>query len=144
VLTSKVGGLLAFTKRRNCCIGCRSVIDHQGETELQPLYPLVGPCHRTPFCLHSSGGSSPAPGFPRGVFPTHLGPCSLASGDFQKPGWAAGGEEMQGWRLEPGLVPIPLCSPTPPPGAVCKFCQPRESELYQKEVSEAGRELEHA
>ncbi|XP_052020135.1 DNA polymerase delta catalytic subunit isoform X1 [Apodemus sylvaticus] len=49
VLTSKVGGLLAFTKRRNCCIGCRSVIDHQG--------------------------------------------------------------------------------------AVCKFCQPRESELYQKEVS---------
>ncbi|XP_049977235.1 DNA polymerase delta catalytic subunit [Alexandromys fortis] len=30
VLTSKVGGLLAFTKRRNCCIGCRSVINHQG------------------------------------------------------------------------------------------------------------------
>lgn len=26
---------------------------------------------------------------------------------------------------------------------MCKFCQPRESELYQKEVSEAGRELEH-
>ncbi|XP_037056261.1 DNA polymerase delta catalytic subunit isoform X3 [Peromyscus leucopus] len=49
VLTSKVGGLLAFTKRRNCCIGCRSVINHQG--------------------------------------------------------------------------------------AVCEFCQPRESELYQKEVS---------
>ncbi|XP_057617098.1 DNA polymerase delta catalytic subunit [Chionomys nivalis] len=49
VLTGKVGGLLAFTKRRNCCIGCRSVINHQG--------------------------------------------------------------------------------------AVCEFCQPRESELYQKEVS---------
>ncbi|XP_006986263.1 DNA polymerase delta catalytic subunit [Peromyscus maniculatus bairdii] len=49
VLTSKVGGLMAFTKRRNCCIGCRSVINHQG--------------------------------------------------------------------------------------AVCEFCQPRESELYQKEVS---------
>ncbi|XP_017656625.1 DNA polymerase delta catalytic subunit isoform X3 [Nannospalax galili] len=30
VLTGKVGGLLAFAKRRNCCIGCRSVINHQG------------------------------------------------------------------------------------------------------------------
>uniref|UniRef100_A0A4X1VUK5 DNA polymerase n=2 Tax=Sus scrofa TaxID=9823 RepID=A0A4X1VUK5_PIG len=49
VLTGKVGGLLAFAKRRNCCIGCRTVLSHQG--------------------------------------------------------------------------------------AVCKFCQPRESELYQKEVS---------
>ncbi|KAB1274909.1 DNA polymerase delta catalytic subunit [Camelus dromedarius] len=49
VLTGKVGGLLAFAKRRNCCIGCRAVLSHQG--------------------------------------------------------------------------------------AVCKFCQPRESELYQKEVS---------
>ncbi|XP_045387021.1 DNA polymerase delta catalytic subunit isoform X1 [Lemur catta] len=49
VLTGKVGGLLAFAKRRDCCIGCRTVLSHQG--------------------------------------------------------------------------------------AVCKFCQPRESELYQKEVS---------
>uniref|UniRef100_A0A2K5RG53 DNA polymerase n=1 Tax=Cebus imitator TaxID=2715852 RepID=A0A2K5RG53_CEBIM len=49
VLTGKVGGLLAFAKRRNCCIGCRTVLSHQG--------------------------------------------------------------------------------------AVCEFCQPRESELYQKEVS---------
>uniref|UniRef100_A0A2K5ZGI3 DNA polymerase n=1 Tax=Mandrillus leucophaeus TaxID=9568 RepID=A0A2K5ZGI3_MANLE len=49
VLTGKVGGLLAFAKRRNCCIGCRTVLNHQG--------------------------------------------------------------------------------------AVCEFCQPRESELYQKEVS---------
>ncbi|KAG8521459.1 DNA polymerase delta catalytic subunit [Galemys pyrenaicus] len=49
VLTGKVGGLLAFAKRRSCCIGCRTVLSHQG--------------------------------------------------------------------------------------AVCKFCQPRESELYQKEVS---------
>lgn len=37
-----------------------------------------------------------------------------------------------------------MLTPTQPPGAVCKFCQPRESELYQKEVSEAGWELEHA
>uniref|UniRef100_A0A8C0LXV5 DNA polymerase n=2 Tax=Canis lupus familiaris TaxID=9615 RepID=A0A8C0LXV5_CANLF len=49
VLTGKVGGLLAFAKRHSCCIGCRTVLNHQG--------------------------------------------------------------------------------------AVCKFCQPRESELYQKEVS---------
>lgn len=28
----------------------------------------------------------------------------------------------------------PCADPTPPPGAVCKFCQSRESELYQKEV----------
>ncbi|KAF5917171.1 hypothetical protein HPG69_014104 [Diceros bicornis minor] len=49
VLTGKVGGLLAFAQRRSCCIGCRTVLSHQG--------------------------------------------------------------------------------------AVCKFCQPRESELYQKEVS---------
>ncbi|XP_029781128.1 DNA polymerase delta catalytic subunit isoform X1 [Suricata suricatta] len=49
VLTGKVGGLLAFAKRHSCCIGCRTVLSHQG--------------------------------------------------------------------------------------AVCKFCQPRESELYQKEVS---------
>uniref|UniRef100_A0AC11E533 DNA polymerase delta 1, catalytic subunit n=1 Tax=Ovis aries TaxID=9940 RepID=A0AC11E533_SHEEP len=49
VLTGKVGGLLAFAKRRSCCVGCRTVLSHQG--------------------------------------------------------------------------------------AVCKFCQPRESELYQKEVS---------
>ncbi|KAM6223345.1 DNA polymerase delta catalytic subunit [Rhynchocyon petersi] len=49
VLTGKVGGLLAFAKRRSCCIGCRTVLSHQG--------------------------------------------------------------------------------------AVCKFCRPRESELYQKEVS---------
>ncbi|XP_042775245.1 DNA polymerase delta catalytic subunit isoform X1 [Panthera uncia] len=49
VLTGKVGGLLAFAKRHSCCIGCRTVLGHQG--------------------------------------------------------------------------------------AVCKFCQPRESELYQKEVS---------
>lgn len=27
---------------------------------------------------------------------------------------------------------------------MCKFCQPRESELYQKEVSETGWELEPA
>lgn len=39
VLTSKVGGLLAFTKRRNSCIGCRSVIDHQGETRVTALIP---------------------------------------------------------------------------------------------------------
>lgn len=31
VLTSKVGGLLAFTKRQSCCIGCRTVLGHQGE-----------------------------------------------------------------------------------------------------------------
>ncbi|XP_070257733.1 DNA polymerase delta catalytic subunit [Myotis yumanensis] len=49
VLTGKVGGLLAFAKRQSCCIGCRTVLSHQG--------------------------------------------------------------------------------------AVCKFCKPRESELYQKEVS---------
>nr|XP_021536769.1 DNA polymerase delta catalytic subunit [Neomonachus schauinslandi] len=49
VLTGKVGGLLAFAKRHSCCIGCRTVLGHQG--------------------------------------------------------------------------------------AVCKFCRPRESELYQKEVS---------
>lgn len=106
VLTSKVGGLLAFTKRRNSCIGCRSVIDHQGETQSYSPYP-----HWTPFCLRFSGGSSPAPGFPRGVFPTHLGPCSFASGDFQKPGWAAGGEEQRcrDGRLGPGLIPAPLC-----------------------------------
>ncbi|XP_068383937.1 DNA polymerase delta catalytic subunit [Eschrichtius robustus] len=30
VLTGKVGGLLAFTKRQNCCIGCRTVLSHQG------------------------------------------------------------------------------------------------------------------
>ncbi|XP_003465533.2 DNA polymerase delta catalytic subunit isoform X1 [Cavia porcellus] len=49
VLTGKVGGLLAFATRRSCCIGCRTVLSHEG--------------------------------------------------------------------------------------AVCRFCQPRESELYQKEVS---------
>lgn len=27
-----------------------------------------------------------------------------------------------------------------PPGAVCEFCQPRESELYQKEVRGPGGE----
>ncbi|XP_069900353.1 DNA polymerase delta catalytic subunit isoform X2 [Globicephala melas] len=30
VLTGKVGGLLAFAKRQNCCIGCRTVLSHQG------------------------------------------------------------------------------------------------------------------
>ncbi|XP_007955835.1 DNA polymerase delta catalytic subunit [Orycteropus afer afer] len=30
VLTGKVGGLLAFTTRRSCCIGCRTVLSHQG------------------------------------------------------------------------------------------------------------------
>lgn len=34
----------------------------------------------------------------------------------------------------------PVLTPTPP-GAVCKFCQPRESELYQKEVRGRGRAL---
>lgn len=32
---------------------------------------------------------------------------------------------------------IPVLTPTPPAGAVCEFCQARESELYQKEVSKA-------
>lgn len=95
VLTSKVGGLMAFTKRRNCCIGCRSVINHQGETQATAPTATGGSPPQAPFRLHSSRGSSPAPGFPRGVFPTHSGPCSPASGDFQKPGWAAGGEEQR-------------------------------------------------
>ncbi|KAG3256569.1 DNA polymerase delta catalytic subunit isoform X1 [Ictidomys tridecemlineatus] len=30
VLTGKVGGLLAFAQRRSCCIGCRTVLNHQG------------------------------------------------------------------------------------------------------------------
>lgn len=31
VLTGRVGGLLAFAKRQSCCIGCRTVLTHQGE-----------------------------------------------------------------------------------------------------------------
>ncbi|XP_052020143.1 DNA polymerase delta catalytic subunit isoform X2 [Apodemus sylvaticus] len=48
VLTSKVGGLLAFTKRRNCCIGCRSVIDHQGVTLECPGGTILAPLDAVP------------------------------------------------------------------------------------------------
>lgn len=102
VLTGKVGGLLAFAKRRSCCIGCRTVLSHQGER--------------------------PPPGSSPGEFsPAHSLPCSLPAGTFR-------GREGQG-RTGRALVtpPASVCT-----GAVCEFCQCRESELYQKEVRARG------
>nr|XP_005905083.1 PREDICTED: DNA polymerase delta catalytic subunit [Bos mutus] len=48
VLTGKVGGLLAFAKRRNCCIGCRTVLSHQGE------HRTPAPCPCCPQVSHLS------------------------------------------------------------------------------------------
>lgn len=33
VIMSKVGGLVAFTKKKVTCIGCRSALDKEGERE---------------------------------------------------------------------------------------------------------------
>ena len=142
VLTGKVGGLLAFAKRRNCCIGCRTVLSHQGEPGPQPR-PWTRP---QPSCLcHPCRAPAPAPqpgmavsagplggglwsvGIPTRVlgpppreFPREFSPhtCSLvllSSGTFRsRDGQRAG--KGQGWGGRPWLSPSSLvltCTPTP-------------------------------
>lgn len=65
-------------------------------------------------CLQAApeGPGPPALGVPQGVFSTHLLPCSLIDGDFQKPGWAAGGEGA-------GVGRPRLTCPPPPPQEPC-------------------------
>ena len=103
---------------------------------------LAWPLGGSPVCRRPQEGPGPPTlGVPQGVFSTHLLPCSLVCGDFQKPGWAAGGDGAAQALAQPQL-PCADRPPPPPtliPGAVCKFCQPRESELYQKEVRGQGR-----
>lgn len=53
VLTGKVGGLLAFAKRHSCCIGCRTVLNHQGERRTPALTPAPrGDPNPPPSTLH--------------------------------------------------------------------------------------------
>jgi len=33
VMTSKIGGLTAFTKKRSTCIGCKTPLDKEGQSE---------------------------------------------------------------------------------------------------------------
>lgn len=171
VLTGKVGGLLAFAKRHSCCIGCRTVLNHQGERQtpaLTPappgdpnplpstLYPAPlslrfpapavpagsatqmglspwagAPVHRHPL----EGPGPPALGVPRGVFPHTLAPLFSCLWGLSEAGMGSGwgrGRDRAARALAGPQLP---CADLPPlPGAVCKFCQPRESELYQKEV----------
>lgn len=145
VLTSKVGGLLAFTKRRNCCIGCRSVIDHQGETRVTALKPIGGALPQDSILPALQEGPRPPRGSP-GEFSLHTWALVLLPvGTFRRRDGQRVENRDAGMETRTWLGPsTSMLTPTPPAGAVCKFCQPRESELYQKEVSEAGWELEHA
>lgn len=120
VLTGKVGGLLAFAKRRNCCIGCRTVLSHQGECGTpapglpasaitrglwhQP-HRLAWPLGGAPVCRRRREGPGPPPlGVPQGVFSTHLLPCSLWG--LSEAGMGSG----RGWvGPGPGSAPAPLC-----------------------------------
>lgn len=120
VLTGKVGGLLAFAKRRSCCVGCRTVLSHQGERGTPapgppasaiargpgcqprgPVWPLGG----APVCRRpQEGPRPPTPGVPQGVFSTHSLPCSLILGTFRS---------RDGQRAEMGR-PRPWLSPSSP------------------------------
>lgn len=153
VLTGKVGGLLAFAKRHSCCIGCRTVLSHQGErrTPAQPQAPRPHPAPPWPRSLRVPSGPARAPGWgllltgtpsrvlgpPPREFPGEFSPSRTLAPLFSclrglseagmGSGWGRGRERAAGPWLS-------CADPPPPPGAVCKFCQPRESELYQKEV----------
>lgn len=140
MLTGKVGGLLAFAQRRSCCIGCRTVLNHQGETPA-PVTDArwsthLGPESGAPLCLH------PHPrvltrtlGVPQGSFPHTLLPLFSSLRGLSQTGMGSGwGRDRNGVAWALAQCQHPCADPTPPPGAVCKFCQSRESELYQKEV----------
>lgn len=110
VLTSKVGGLLAFTKRRNCCIGCRSVINHQGETRVTALIPTGRALPQDSILPALQWRVLARPGVPQGSFPHTLGPLFSCLWGLSEAGMGNGWRtEMQGWRPGPGLVPAPLC-----------------------------------
>lgn len=102
------------------------------------LSPWAGaPIHRHPL----EGPGPPALGVPRGVFPHTLAPLFSCLWGLSEAGMGSGwgrGRDRAAWALAGPQLP---CADLPPlPGAVCKFCQPRESELYQKEVrGEVGR-----
>ena len=72
---------------------------------------LAWPLGGAPVCRRpQEGPGPPTPGVPQGVFSTHLLPCSLVCGDFQKPGWAAGGDGAAQALAQPQLP----CADRPP------------------------------
>lgn len=81
------------------------------------------------------GGPGPPPQeFPR-EFSPHTLSLVLRLWGLSEVGMGSGRGRGRGgvaWAL--AWPQLPHCTPPPLAGAVCKFCKPRESELYQKEV----------
>lgn len=105
-------------------------------TRMGPGPGVGAPIYRHPL----EGPRPPALGVPRGVFPHTLVPLFSCLRGLSEAGmgsgWGRGRDRAARALAGPQL---PCADPPSPPGAVCKFCQPRESELYQKEVrGEAG------
>ena len=83
---------------------------------------LAWPLGGSPVCRRPQEGPGPPTlGVPQGVFSTHLLPCSLVCGDFQKPGWAAGGDGAAQALAQPQL-PCADRPPPPPPSSSQEPC----------------------
>lgn len=86
-------------------------------------------------CLQAAprGSWAPRPGSSPGSFLHTLAPLFSHRWGLSEAGMGSGRGRGRGGAAQADLPPSPT------PGAVCKFCEARGSELYQKEVRDQGR-----
>lgn len=133
VLTSKVGGLLAFTKRRNCCIGCRSVIDHQGETSCSPCTHWWGPAIGPRFTFAPAEGPCLPRGSP-GEFSPHTRALVLQPlGTFRsRDGQRVEKSRDAGMKARAWLGPSTSVPPRPQEPCVSSVCLGSRSSIRRR------------